>query len=127
MTGRVSEPHFPGSAPIEAYGRGGFRFAGMSHRGSLLIVPSAIWAWPVQTPSEITDDALVRVFSESDAIDVLLIGSGHAIWPMPDSLRWRLRDVRIVADVMLTGAAVRTYNIMLNERRRVAAALLAID
>ncbi len=40
-------PHLPRSAPIEAYGKGGFAFADMSHRGSLLCLPEAIWAWPV--------------------------------------------------------------------------------
>lgn len=127
MAERASEPHFPGSAPIEAYGRGGFRFAGMSHRGSLLVVPSAIWAWPVQSASEINEQTLERVLAESDVIDVLLIGSGHEMWRMPDALRWRLRESKISVEVMLTGAAVRTYNIMLNEHRRVAAALIAVD
>jgi hypothetical protein len=49
-TSRPDAPHLPRSAPIEAYGKGGFVFAEMSHRGSLLCLPEAIWAWPVTTP-----------------------------------------------------------------------------
>ena len=72
-----SDPHFPGRAPIDGYGQGGFRFAGMSHRGSLLIVPSGIYAWPVNAPSEITELSLALVFAEAEDIDLLMIGSGR--------------------------------------------------
>ena len=41
----IRDAHFPGRAPIEAYGDGGFRFADMSHRGSLLCVPSGIYGF----------------------------------------------------------------------------------
>jgi len=43
MTDRSGQRFYPALAPIEAYGNGGFRFAGMSHRGSLLILPSGIY------------------------------------------------------------------------------------
>ena len=47
MAAAPDAPHLPRPAPIDAYGKGGFRFAGMSHRGSLLCLPDGIWAWPV--------------------------------------------------------------------------------
>lgn len=122
-----SEPHYPGSAIIETYGAGGFRFAGMSHRGSLLCVPSGIWAWPVLEAADIDETALARVFAEADSIDVLLIGSGPTFWVMPQPLRRRIHEAGISADVMLTGPAVRTYNVMLGENRRVAAGLVAVE
>lgn len=122
-----SEPHYPGSAIIETYGDGGFRFAGMSHRGSLLCLPSGVWAWPVENPVDIDEAALARVFAEAERIDVLLIGSGATFWVMPHALRQRMREARISADVMLTGPAVRTYNVMLGEDRRVAAGLVAVE
>lgn len=62
-------PHLPGRHAIERFGAGGFRFAEMSHRGSLLILPSGIWAWPVRTPQDVDDAALARVFAEADDID----------------------------------------------------------
>ena len=118
--------HFPRSAPIEAYGKGGFAFADMSHRGSLLCLPDSIWAWEVTTPDQIDRYSLKKVFDAAGGIDTLIVGSGAEVWIPPRGLREELRAVRIVLDAMQTGPAIRTYNIMLGERRRVAAALIAV-
>ena len=118
--------HLPRSAPIEAYGKGGFAFADMSHRGSLLCLPDAIWAWPVSKPAEIDEHSLARIFKAANSIDTLIVGSGTEVWVPPRGLREALRAVRVVLDPMQTGPAIRTYNIMLGERRRVAAALIAV-
>jgi len=126
MASRSDAPHLPRSAPIEAYGNGGFAFADMSHRGSLLCLPDAIWAWPVTRPEEIDKYALERVFAAANAIDTLILGTGPGVWLPPADLRQALRAVNIVLDVMQTGPAIRTYNIMMGERRRVAAALIAV-
>ena len=120
------DPHLPQAAAIEAYGKGGFRFAEMSHRGSILCLPSGIWAWPVRAADEITEDTLQRALARRD-IDLFLIGTGKAPWPIPEALRWRFRDARIGVEVMPTPSAVRTYNILFGERRRVGAALIAVD
>ena len=119
-------PHLPRSAPIEAYGKGGFAFADMSHRGSLLCLPDAIWAWPVEKPEDIDEASLVRVFAAAGGIDTLIVGTGTGVWVPPRPLREALRAVKVVLDAMQTGPAIRTYNIMLGERRRVAAALIAV-
>jgi uncharacterized protein len=126
-TSRGPAPHFPSSAPIDAYGNGGFRFADMSHRGSLLCLPSGIWPWPVTKPDEIDEASLQLVVAAAAEVDLLIIGTGRAPWTAPEALRWRLRDLRIGMDVMPTSAAVRTYNILQGERRRVAAALIAVE
>jgi uncharacterized protein len=126
MPSHSDAPHLPGSAPIEAYGKGGFAFAGMSHRGSLLCLPDAIWAWPVTRTDEIDRNALARVFAAANGIDTLIIGTGADVWLPPQALRQALRAVSIVLDQMQTGPAIRTYNIMIGERRRVAAALIAV-
>jgi uncharacterized protein len=126
MASRPDAPHLPRSAPIEAYGNGGFAFADMSHRGSLLCLPDAIWAWPVTSPEQIDKYALEQVFAAANAIDTLIIGTGTGVWLPPPDLRQALRAVRIVMDAMQTGPAIRTYNIMMGERRRVAAALIAV-
>lgn len=118
--------HFPRSAPIDAYGKGGFAFADMSHRGSLLCLPDSIRAWPVTTPHEIDRYSLTRVFETANGIDTLIVGTGTEVWVPPRDLREALRAVRVVLDAMQTGPAIRTYNIMLGERRRVAAALIAV-
>jgi uncharacterized protein len=125
-TSSSDAPHLPRSAPIEAYGNGGFAFAEMSHRGSLLCLPDAIWAWPVAKPEEIDRASLARVFAAANGIDTLIIGTGTEVWLPPAALREALRAVKVVLDPMQTGPAVRTYNIMIGERRRVAAALIAV-
>ena len=119
-------PHLPRSAPIEAYGKGGFAFADMSHRGSLLCLPDAIWAWPIVKPEEIDQASLARVFAAANVIDTLIIGTGTDVWLPPQALRGALRKVGVVLDAMQTGPAIRTYNIMMGERRRVAAGLIAV-
>ena len=126
MPDRSDAPHLPRSAPIEAYGKGGFAFADMSHRGSLLCLPDGIWAWPVIRPEEIDQVSLQQVFEAAGSIDTLIIGTGTGVWLPPRALREALRAVKIVLDTMQTGPAIRTYNIMMGERRRVAAALIAV-
>jgi uncharacterized protein len=126
MASRSDAPHLPRSAPIDAYGNGGFAFAEMSHRGSLLCLPDAIWAWPVTKPEDINKTSLERVFAAANDIDTLIIGTGTGVWLPPSDLRQALRAVRVVLDAMQTGPAIRTYNIMVGERRRVAAALIAV-
>src|ERR1700690_352131 len=125
-TSRSDAPHLPRSAPIEAYGNGGFAFAEMSHRGSLLCLPDAIWAWPVAKVGDIDEYSLARVFAAANTVDTLIIETGTDVWLPPRGLREALRAVGIVLDPMQTGPAIRTYNIMIGERRRVAAALIAV-
>lgn len=119
-------PHLPYPAEIDSYGNGGFRFAGMSHRGSLLCLPDGIWAWPYAALTDLDAAALAPVIARQSEIDFFLLGGGRDPVIMPPALRELLNAHGINADAMTTGAAIRTYNIMLGERRRVAAALLAV-
>jgi uncharacterized protein len=121
----MDEPHLPQPAAIDAYGKGGFRFADMSHRGSILCLSTGIWAWPVVTSDQITEESLARVFGSG--VELFMLGTGKQPWFMPEALRWRFRDARIGLEVTPTGAAVRTYNILFGERRKVGAALIAVD
>ena len=123
----VRDAHFPGRAPIDAYGNGGFRFAGMSHRGSLLCLPSGIYGWDGPVDGRPTELDFAKVLAEADQIEILLIGTGRELVPIAEPLRQRLREAHIIADSMSTGAAVRTYNVVLAEGRAVAAALIAVD
>jgi uncharacterized protein len=117
----------PRRAPIDAYGAGGFRFADMSHRGSLLILPSGMHAWDVTDAGALDEEDLRLMFDEAMEIELALVGTGPNIVPLPEALRWRFRDLRIGVEVMPTSAAVRTWNIVLAEDRRVAAALVAVE
>ena len=118
--------HLPRSALIDAYGNGGFRFAGMSHRGSLLCLPDGVWAWPLKDATEVSAAALELVFARGEVLDVFLIGAGRDPWPIPERLRERFRALGVSVDAMPTGPAVRTYNILLAENRRVGAGLIAV-
>jgi uncharacterized protein len=123
----VQPARFPGRAPIDAYGDGGFRFAGMSHRGSLLALPSGIQAWQAVSAADIDAASLAPILAEAEAIDILLIGAGNDLVPLDPAIRQHLADAGISADPMATGAAVRTFNVLLSENRAVAAALIAVE
>lgn len=123
----IREQHYPGRAPIDAYGNGGFRFADMSHRGSILCLPSGIHGWPQQAADPLSPEAFERVVAECADIEVLLVGTGDGLKPLPRPVRDMLKAAGISADPMSTGAAVRTFNILLAEERAVAAALIAVD
>jgi uncharacterized protein len=125
---RPGDGFLPGAHTIEGYGAGGFQFGGMSHRGSILALPSGIHAWDVSKPEDLTFEAFARVLAEAKAtpaIEHLLIGTGATMLPLFD-LRDRLRAAGLRAEPMATAAAARTYSILLGEKRRVGAALLAV-
>ena len=119
--------HFPGRAPVDAYGNGGFRFAEMSHRGSILCLPSGIHGWEPGDAGALRLEDFARVFQQAEKIEILLVGTGTELKPLPPAMRQAFREAGISADPMSTGAAVRTYNVLLAEDRAVAAALVAVD
>jgi uncharacterized protein len=112
---------------IEGYGNGGFRFAGMSHRGSLLCLPTGMHAWEATSAAKISLANLQPVFDAADQIDVLLVGLGMDIAGFDKSIRQALRQRNIIVEAIATGGAVRTYNILLGENRAVGAALIAVE
>lgn len=83
----IRPAHFPGRAPIDAYGNGGFRFADMSHRGSLLLLPSGIYGWEPVDAKELTVGHFEKVLAEAQDIEVLLIGTGDGMRVLPKELR----------------------------------------
>lgn len=122
----MEEKFLPGRHPITKFGEGGFHFNGMSHRGSLLIVPSGMRAIPAKVIAELDPQQLVIVAQEKAEIDFLLIGTGKTIAHAPVALAQWLKAEGINFDVMDTAAALRTYNVVLDENRRVAAVLIAV-
>ncbi len=124
MTDR--EARYPGQAPIDAYGNGGFRFAGMSHRGSLLLLPSGVHAWPVIGFDGLAAADFARVFGEAETIDFLLLGTGSRQHFPSTEIRDAFAAADLGLEMMNTGAACRTYNVLLAEQRAVAAALIAV-
>lgn len=122
------EASYPYQVPIDAYGNGGFRFADMSHKGSLLCLPSGIKAWDAcADAAALTPADFAAVLADADLIDVLLLGTGTThVMPAPD-VRNACAEAGIGIEPMITGSAARTYNILLGERRKVAAALIAVE
>jgi uncharacterized protein len=126
LGGHADALHLPRPARIDAYGDGGFRFAGMSHRGSLLCFPDGIWAWSVNNVAELDADTLSAAFERAESLDFFLICTGREPWVLPTHLRDRFRELSLSVDEMATGAAVRTYNVLLAENRRIGAGLIAV-
>jgi uncharacterized protein len=130
----TSDPHPPGEgdrflperAPILSYGNGGFRFAGMSHQGSLLILANGMHAWRPGQFSDVTADDFAPVLLAPQRPAFLLFGTGPQMhFPSP-GLRKAFAEAGVALEAMTTGAAVRTYNILLAEKRDVSAAFIAV-
>ena len=111
---------------IEAYGGGGFQVSGTAYRGSLLVFADRTLAWDVAVLAEVTAESLAPVGQAEPKVEVLLLGCGATAMPMPKSLREALRDQGVVIEAMDTGAACRTFNLLMAEDRRAAAALIAV-
>lgn len=125
MTALVAR--YPQQAPIEAYGNGGFRFAGMSHQGSLLCLPSGLYEWDVGDVAALVPAHFERVFAEHSQIGFMLLGVGRTLTFPHADIRAAFANAHIGLEVMDTGAAARTYNVLLAEGRPLAAALIAVE
>lgn len=112
---------------VQSYGGGGFKISGVSHVGSVIVLPEAVLAWPVADVSAVDMKTLSPVIHLDPSIEILLLGTGSDMRPASPELRAALREHGIVADAMDTGAACRTFNVLVAEDRRVAAALIARD
>jgi uncharacterized protein len=120
-------PRVPaGRQIIQSYGQGRFRIAGADYAGSVLVFPDRTLGWPVAAAHVITLASLAEVTRPGAEIEVLLIGTGARTAVLAADLRAGLRAQGVVADAMDTGAACRTFNVLLAEERRVAAALIAL-
>jgi uncharacterized protein len=110
---------------IQAYRDGGFTIAGVRHAGSVLVLPDRTLPWDVRELSALTAESLATV-TEAAAIEILILGCGARFALPPVELRQALRAHGIVIEAMDTRAACRTFNVLLAEDRRVAAALIAL-
>jgi uncharacterized protein len=118
---------YPGRAAIDGYGNGGFLFANMAHRGSILLTAGGISDWRPANVAEIAPDDLRSLRESLEPIDIFLLGSGLTTSFPSKEIRSMLADICRSVEVMSTGTAISTYNILLEEERRVAAGLIAVD
>lgn len=123
-------PATPNAGPprvIDAYGNGGFRVSGETFSGSILVLPDgAVLSWSADMAA-LSAESLAPVIAASPAPEILLLGCGPRAVFVPPPVRQRLREAGVIVDAMSTGAACRTYNVLIAEERRVAAALIAVD
>jgi uncharacterized protein len=119
--------HLPQQVPIEAYGNGGFRFGGMSHKGSILCLPTGIWAWSVRSIEDVDRAVLADALALGSQISLLFLGVGRRPGRPSADVRAAFEEAGIWLEAMDTGAAARTYNVLLAEGRPVAAALIAVE
>jgi uncharacterized protein len=124
---RLYDGFLPGRHVITGIGQGGFRFADMSHRGSLLFLPDGVRRWAPPDPFRHGETLYEPVFDCELPIDLLLVGAGNLPFPMSAALKDMFRAKGLAVDVMTTTAAASTYNVLVEENRRVAAALVAIN
>jgi uncharacterized protein len=108
---------------IERYAASGFRVSGVIYQGPILVFPDCTMPWKVASVADIDADSLAPVIEHGE-VEILLLGLGQSMRPMPGMLRTTLRAARIALEPMGTGAACRTYNVLVAEDRRVAAALI---
>jgi len=125
----AGQPFAPGSHPIAAHGLGRFAFAGMMHRGSILATPTGVRPLEAAAVGALDRETLAPLFAElaerPGSIEFLVIGSGERLDLPPSQLRAALREAGLRFETMATGPALRVYNVMQSEGRRVAAALVA--
>ena len=112
---------------IQAYGGGRFRIAGREHRGSVIVLPEITHVWSVADVAAITFDSLAPAVSADPPAEVVLIGCGSHFVPPDRGIRASAREIGVALEWMDTGAACRTFNVLLAEERRIAAALIAVD
>jgi uncharacterized protein len=119
----------PGSHSITAHGQGEFAFAGMRHTGSILVTPKGVRPIEATSVDDLALAALPSLLAEyaenPGSIEFLIIGTGVRMASIPKALRAALGQARLRFEAMATGPAVRVYNVMQAEGRRVAAALIA--
>lgn len=126
MKGDVT-PQIPeGRQVIESYGGGGFRVSGARHEGSVIVLVDRVLPWEVADPSQLDADSFRPVLDAEVDVELLLVGCGKEIAALPSAARAALKEAGIASEPMDTGAACRTYNVLLAEERHVAAALIAV-
>ncbi|MBK1697753.1 Mth938-like domain-containing protein [Rhodovibrio salinarum] len=120
-------PEVPqGKQIVQSYGDGRFTISGEVYEGSVLVFPDRVVPWPVSSFDEVTLESLQAVTAEDADVGVLLLGCGQRMQLVTKNLRDPVREAGVVIEPMDTGAAARTFNVLLMEERRVAAALLAV-
>jgi uncharacterized protein len=111
---------------IDSYGPGRFQVRGEAYQGPIIVFPSHVVPWSLTKATDVSLDALSLVQSQDPPIEVLLLGTGARMEMIPSALRDTIRNAGLAMDIMKTGAACRTFNVLMIEGRRAAAALIPV-
>ena len=111
---------------IESYGAGRFQVAGVYYSGTILVTPEQTLSCPVKTIEDLSIEILMPLLDSCEA-GVLLFGCGLKTCAVPSDVRMQTRQRDFVIEPMNTGAACRTYNVLLSEKRPVSALLIAVE
>ncbi len=111
---------------INSYGAERFVVSGKEHANSIILSPITVNGWNMPSPFVWNEDIIEQLMLAAKDAEVVLVGTGKNTLPMPSKWRSLFREKRISLDVMDTGAACRTYNVLLSEERRVIAALVVV-
>jgi uncharacterized protein len=116
-----------GTKIITSYGAGQFRVAQEPYQGSIIILPTIVHECDLAFDDGFDQAMIKPIIDTADDFDLLVIGCGDRFLPPSPELRKHLREHSIVLEWMDTGAACRTFNVLIAEGRRVAAALIHIE
>jgi uncharacterized protein len=116
---RLNEVPYSGLLPVEGYGPGFFRIGGQVHEGAVLVRGDRMARWGGY-------DDLAPLLALAGEVDVLFVGTGAEIAPLPAAFRQALEGAGLGVEMMASPPACRSYNVLLSEGRRVAAALLPV-
>ncbi|MCW8836447.1 MAG: Mth938-like domain-containing protein [Rhodospirillales bacterium] len=116
-----------GKQLVHGYGGGGFRVSGVRYDGSIIVFPEETMAWDIPASPDITLDALRIILNRASGIDILVVGCGERFVPPPAEIRAAFATAGVALEWMDTGAACRTYSVLMTEGRDAAAALIAIE
>ena len=111
---------------IQAHRPGGFTIGGARHQGSVLVLPARTLRWGVARFADLTLESLAPLGGHEPAVEILILGCGARFAMVSPELRAGLRAQGMAVESMDTRAACRTFNVLLAEERRVAAALIAL-
>lgn len=111
---------------IDSYGPGRFRVAHVDYDGPIIVFPDRVEGWDVASAADLTPESLAPVFEADGPVELLLIGTGVRTEFLSPAFRAAVKERGVVVDFMATAAACRTYNVLLAEARRVAAALIPV-
>jgi uncharacterized protein len=117
-----------GRQVVESYGGGGFRISGERYEHAVVVLPTQTLRWDAADWSAVTAASLTPAHDAGSAEPTtLLIGTGETQHFASRALKAELRALGLVVETMNTGAACRTYNVLMAEGRKVAAALLPVE